>query len=141
MALQRIEVVTWSPLDPVSAAKLSKMVANDTLLQANMVRGLYSGYGASKQQGVRVVSGIKAVNTKKAQSANAIVSYNGAFSAGCKPVISTGVFSKTQRDITITLSGRGSAAVLPDHTGFDIHARLLKKATCSFYVTWIAVGW
>lgn len=142
MGFQRVKVVTWTDLDPITSTKLNDMVGNDTLVQENMIRGLYTGYGSfTREQGVRVVSGLKGISIKKHQSANAIVALSDVFSANCRPVITTTVYSKVQRDISITMSARGSTYVLPNHTGFDIHARLTKKATCSFYVAWTALGW
>lgn len=145
MAFPLIKVLSWSPLDPITAEKLNDMVQNDNLLQDNMVRGFYSGASVTKEQGIRIASGLVPITARKPASASKAVSFGSFFSAGCRPIVATGVISANQRQIFVTCDGPGSE-LLPTRSGFTANVYVnsnnkKKKISNTFYVSWIAVGW
>src|SRR5690349_1526731 len=120
MALPLIKVLSWSPLDPITAEKLNDMVQNDQLLQDNMVRSHYSGVAVTKDQGIRLASGLALITARKSASASKSVSFGDFFSAGCSPIVTTGVVSQNQRQIFPTIDGPG-AEILPTRDGFTVN--------------------
>jgi hypothetical protein len=144
MAFPLIKVLSWSPLDTITADKLNDMVNNDNLLQENMVRGYYNGL-VKKDTGIRIAAGLVVVTARKSNVASVPVTFGDFFSAGCNPIVTTGANATSQRQIYVTIDGPGSA-ILPDRTGFSAVAWVdstskTKKITHSFYISWIALGW
>jgi len=145
MAFPLIKVLSWSPMDPITAEKLNDMVSNDNLLQDNMVRGFYSGASVTKEQGIRVASGLALITANKSASKAKGVTFGNFFSAGCRPIVATGTMSQVQRQIYVTCDGPG-AEVLPTRDGFTVNVFVnstskKKKISHNFYVSWIALGW
>lgn len=140
----QIKVVSWSPLDPITAEKLNDMVNNDQTIQENMVRGRYTGVGASYDKGIRIASGLVRITARTAPSATVGVKFQNFFSDNCKPMVTTGIYSGKQREISVTLDGAG-ASLVPTNAGFNVTAYVRstakKKISNNFYVSWIALGY
>lgn len=140
----QIEVVSWSPLDPITAEKLNNMVNNDQTIQENMVRGRYSGVGSSIDKGIRIASGLVRISPQTAPTKMVPVRFDNFFSDNCKPMVTTGIYSQKQREISVTLDGAG-ASLVPTNAGFNVivyvRSAAKKKISNTFYVSWIAVGY
>lgn len=144
MASTPFKVVSWSPLDPVDADKLSAMVNNDNWLKDNTVRGRYGASTVKKDTGIRIAAGLVLITSGKTAQKTAYVSFGNYFSSGCHPVVTTGVVSSSQRQIFVTIDGPGRSA-LPSRDGFQAHVHVDSKnkkkgITRNFYVSWSALG-
>ena len=125
---------------------MDQINANTEWLFRNTPRAHYSlPSGIRKDTGVKIASGLIMFPPKKSDNDTGSVRFGGFFSAGCEPVITTGIYSNGQRKIFCVISGLGS--LKPDHRGFqamiNIAASLDKndKITNTIYVSWQAMGY
>jgi len=145
MAATPFKVISWSPNEPITDEKLDAMVSNDNWLKQNMVTGLYGAYSKRRDEGVRITSGLVLITSRRQATASANVNFGGFFSPGCRPVVTTGIISKGQRRIFLTIDGPGTE-LHPTPQGFQVHVEIdaAKKAYLkikrNFYVTWAAMG-
>lgn len=142
--MAEFKVVSWAPLEPITDEKLDAMVSNDNWLRDNMVTGQYRGYSVTKGTGVRIASGLVGITASKSNQQSRSVGFANFFSASCKPIITTGILSGSQRMIFATIDGPGTA-LHPTRDGFQVHVYVdstskTQKISRGFYVSWIAVG-
>ncbi len=140
------KVISWSPDEPIDDYKLDAMNSNDNWLRQVMVRGQYRANGVYRDEGIRLASGLALITARKASTAAVNVNFGQYFSDGCKPVVTTGIVSRAQRQIFVTVDGPGSQW-LPSRDGFQVHVAVIaakkanKKISRNFYVAWHAVGY
>ena len=139
------KVVSWSPRDPITNEKLNSMVSNDNWLRDNMVRGRYAANGVRRETGVRIASGLALITSGKAAKQARYVDFGTYFSESCKPIVTTGIVSASQRQIFATIDGPGSKPQ-PTRDGFQVHVHVesknkKNKISRNFYVSWHAIGY
>lgn len=145
MASTPFKVVSWAPLDPITDEKLDAMVSNDNWLRDNMMRGRYGANGVTRETGLRIASGLALITSGKAASKSRNVSFDTFFSESCKPIVTTGIVSASQRQIYATIDGPGNKPQ-PTRDGFQVHVFVnskskKKKISRNFYVSWHALGY
>lgn len=145
MASTEFKVISWAPLDPITDDKLDAMVSNDNWLRDNMMRGRYSANGVRRETGVRMASGLALITSGKSASKTRGVSFGDYFSESCRPIVTTGIVSASQRQIYATIDGPGSKPQ-PTRDGFQVHVFVnsknkKKKISRNFYVSWHALGY
>ena len=125
---------------------MAQINSNTEWLFRNTPRAQYSlPSGIRKDTGIRIASGLIMFPPKKSDNDSAAVRFGGYFSALSEPIITTGIYSNSQRKIFAVVSGLNS--LKPDHTGFramvNIAASLDKndKITNTIYVSWQALGY
>jgi hypothetical protein len=146
MASTPFKVVSWSPNDVITDEKLGNMVFNDDWLKDNRMAGKYKGNSVSIDTGIKLLVGIATIGSSKSANASKAVDFENHFTEGCKPNVTTGIISSTQRQIFVTVDGPGNKAQ-PTRDGMQIHVHVessnkkKKKITDMFYVHWQAVGY
>lgn len=145
MASTAFKVISWAPLDPITDEKLDAMVSNDNWLRDNMMRGRYSGHGVSRETGVKLLSGLALITSDKSANKSVNVSFGTYFSESCKPIVTTGIVSSSQRQIWAVINGPGSKPH-PTRDGFQVKVHVnskskKKKISRNFYVSWHALGY
>lgn len=145
MASTPFKVISWAPLDPITDEKLDAMVSNDNWLRDNMMRGQYSANGVQRETGLRMASGLVLITSGKSAEKSKSVSFGTYFSESCKPIVTTGIVSSSQRQIYATIDGPGSKPQ-PTRDGFQVHVYVNsknknKKISRNFYVSWHALGY
>ncbi len=146
MASEPFKVISWAPLDPVTDEKLDAMVSNDNWLRDNMMRGRYAANGVTRETGLRMASGLALITSHKSNERRKDVSFGTYFSESCRPIVTTGIVSASQRQIYATIDGPGSKPQ-PTRDGFEVHVfvntnkKKGKKITRNFYVSWHALGY
>lgn len=145
MASTAFKVLSWSPYDPITDEKLQGMVDNDNYLRDNMTRSQYGANGITKTTGVKIASGLALITARKGRSATRSVFFGNYFSDGCKPIVTTGTVSISQRMIWVTHYGPGSN-LIPTRDGFTVFVYVdtetkKKNITRNFYVSWHALGY
>lgn len=145
MAATPFKVVSWAPFDPVDIDKLNAMVSNDNYLKDNMVKGHYGLPNVSRDQGVRIMSGVALIPVANQANWYRNVSFGGFFSDGCTPILTTGIYSNSQRQIFVTVQGPGGS-FWPTRDGCQLWANVWsatasgRRITKNFYITFIAIG-
>lgn len=142
--MAEFKVVSWSPLDQITDEKLDAMVSNDNYLRDNMMTGQYAAHGVTRTTGIRMLSGLVLITASKTNTQTKNVSFGNYFSTACRPVVTTGILSTSQRMIFATIDGLGSLAA-PTRDGFQVHVYVdstskSKKISRNFYVSWHAMG-
>jgi hypothetical protein len=145
MASTPFQVVSWAPLEPITDEKLDAMVSNDNWLRDNMVLGQYGANGVKRDSGIRIASGLALITSGKSANKSKFVAFNNYFSDSCKPIVTTGIVSASQRQIFATIDGPGSKPQ-PTRDGFQVHVHVnssnkKKKISRNFYVSWHALGY
>lgn len=145
MSSTPFKVISWAPLDPITKDKLDAMVSNDNWLRDNMTVARYSASGLNRTTGIRIFSGMASVKSSKSASRTVNVNFGSYFSQSCNPIVTTGIVSKSQRQIFVTIDGPGSKPT-PTRDGFQIHVMIgsnnkKKKIKRDFYVAWQALGY
>lgn len=146
MAATPFKVISWSPNEPITDEKLDAMVSNDNWLKTKMVQGNYSAYNKKRDEGLRIAGGLALITSRKAANAQKSVGFNDFFSPGCRPIVTTGIVSKSQRQIFVTVDGPGNQ-LHPTKDGFQVFVHVdawdkkNKKISRNFYVSWIALGY
>lgn len=145
MASTPFKVISWAPTDPITDEKLDAMVSNDNWLRDNMMRGQYGANGVTRETGIRMASGLALITSGKAASKSRSVSFGTYFSESCKPIVTTGIVSSSQRQIYATIDGPGNKPQ-PTRDGFAVHVFVnsknkKKKISRNFYVSWHALGY
>lgn len=144
MASTPFKVVSWAPLDPVDVDKLQAMVSNDAWLRDNQARARYAANGVTRDEGIKILSGLILIPSGKGNSKTKNVSFGSYFSEGCKPIVTTGIVSGTQRKIFVTVDGPGKV-MQPQRDGMQVHVvvnstNAKMKITHNFYVSYVAIG-
>lgn len=145
MAATPFKVVSWSPDDPITDEKMDAMVSNDNWLRDNSVRGLYTGHGVRRKEGVKIASGLALIHSRKQNTASKRVEFNGFFLSVCRPVVTTGLVSSSQRMVFVSIDGLGT--MHPDNRGFNAHVLVTandkknRRIKRNMYVSWHAVGY
>lgn len=145
MSSTPFKVVSWSPNDPLEDDKLDAMVQNDNWLLENMMRGQYNSTGVVRETGLKFAGGLAIITSGKSASKSRYVNFDNYFSESCKPIVTTGIVSSSQRQIHATIDGPGSKPQ-PTRDGFQIHVYVQsknkkKKISRNFYVSWHALGY
>lgn len=145
MASTAFKVVSWAPLEPITDEKLDAMVSNDNWLRDNMMYGKYSANGVNREIGTKMLSGLALITSGKSASSSRDVSFGDTFSESCKPIVTTGIVSSSQRQIYATIDGPGNKPQ-PTRDGFQVHVYVQsknknKKISRNFYVSWHALGY
>lgn len=145
MASTSFKVISWSPGDVITDYKLGALVNNDQWLRDNSLRARYVGHGVSRSENIRMLTGLVQIPSGKAANASKSVSFNGFFSDGCHPIVTTGIVSSSQRQIFATIDGPGKN-LQPDRSGFTMHVHVnsnnkKQKISRNFYVSWHAIGY
>lgn len=138
MAVTPYNPTYWSDKEPIYNRKLNQMASNDQYLFENMPRIRYSGYGVTRDQGVKIASGT-ILFTPFTTYSEKTQSFGTFFSTVCKPTITLGVVANYGHLFPIV---RGMDDLVPDHRGFICRVNTLIGGTMyqNFYVTWQAVG-
>lgn len=145
MAATPFKVVSWSPDDPITDEQMDNMVSNDNWLRDNSVNGLYTGHGVRRKEGVKIASGLALIHSRKQPSALKRVEFNNFFLSVCRPVVTTGTVSGSQRMVWVTIDGLGK--LHPDNRGFNAHVHVWasdkknRRIKRNMYVAWHAVGY
>ncbi len=139
------KVISWSKNDPVTLGKLQALVNNDNYLRDTMMRGRYGANGVNRDTGIRMASGLALITSGKTAWKTKYVSFGNYFSDSCKPIVTTGIVSASQRQIFCTIDGPGSKPQ-PTRDGFQVHVFVesknkKKKISRNFYVAWHALGY
>ena len=145
MADVPFKVISWSEFDVIDEDKMDALVTNDIWLRDNMMRGQYRGHNIRITEGVKMLSGMVYITSRKQSYATTNVSFGGFFLSTCQPIVTIGIVSSHQRRIFATLDGIGK--MHPDSRGFQIHVQVegdtkkQKKIQKNFYVNWQAMGY
>lgn len=140
------KVVSWSPHTPITQRKLDAMVSNDNWLKDKMVRGHYSAFNTRRGEGIHMACGLTLITARKNNQAHKRVNLPGFFSPGCRPIITTGIISRHQRRLFVTVDGPGNQ-MHPTKDGFQVHVHAENfrkkdnKISRNCYVSWHAMGW
>lgn len=132
--------ISFSPNETLTTDKLNQLTSNMNWLRDNTPRILYTlPSGAKREQSLRVASGRVFFPSSKSDSANQQVHFGNYFSAGCQPLITTGIVSDQQVRIFCTISGIGS--LHPDNTGFKVHVNIAAERDRNDFIKPFAVAW
>lgn len=119
------------------------MVNNDNWLYENMARVYYNNGGSIKRStGLKIMAGAIYVAPNKANYMRKTVSFGSYFSAGCKPIITTGLNASYGTRSHLTFYGLNGISV--DHQGaiFTLYAsNPASKFVSGVYINWVAVGY
>lgn len=145
MASTEYVVISWSDQEDITGEKLDAMVSNTNYLRDNMLRGNYGANGITRDVGLKIASGLVLITASKTPIQSRTVSFSNYFSDSCKPIVTTGVVSSSQRRIFVSVNGPGSLP-MPTRDGFQVVVEVdstskKKSITRNFYVSWIAMGW
>lgn len=148
MAVTAFVGVQWQPLDLIDDNKMSQMANGIQHVYDNTPRAQYhTGSQYQRNQGIKIASGRVTIPKQVKKSADRKrVNFNGFFTAGCQPHITTGIMSPTQRNFWVIFEG--ITRLEPDHNGFDIVIEVGEKPgknndtiKNTFAVHWIGLGW
>jgi hypothetical protein len=139
--------ITWVDNDPTYTEKLKAMTNNDQWLFENSPRMLYNAFGVKRTSQVKIASGVLVFPPMAAMSAGKKVYFGNFFTAGCRPVITTGMVYGNEYRIHVGMRGVDYTQ-FPDHRGFHVqismdHSTVQKynRLTRSCYLQWIACGY
>lgn len=145
MAATPYKPISWYDNDPLFTDKLNAMTNNDQWLFENSASMYYNAYSLKRTTGIKIACGMTLIPSAKSSWASALVYFGDFFSAGCHPVIVTGLVH--QWEIRIHHGVRGIGTMHPDQRGFTISVSTdIPTATSNyiskfFYVSWIAMGY
>lgn len=146
MAATPFKIIQWSPSEIISDDRMDNINSNLTWLHDNTPRGLYTlPGGARKSTNIKISGGRVVIPASKSDSASASVRFGNFFSAGCQPIITTGIVADFNRRIFCAINGFGE--LQPDHTGFQVFVNVAAevnkndKIASRFFVTWQALGY
>ena len=147
MAATPYKAVLWGNNEPLATDKLNQMANNSQYLFENMPKVTYSAYGIKKATSVKVIAGIVSIAPNKSLWASQRVEFGSYFSAGCKPVIVTGM-QPTAGKWRFQTIVKGIGTYYPDHrgcelaVGADYYGTSVKNVVdVKVYVHYIAIGW
>jgi hypothetical protein len=119
------------------------MANNDNWLYENMARVYYNNGGSIKRStGLRIMAGRVYVAPNKTNQIRKQILFGSYFSAGCVPIITTGLQAGSGTRTHTTIQGLSSTN--HDHQGciMTLYASSsTAKFTSGVYVHWIAVGY
>lgn len=137
--------LSWNPDEPTSTDKLNLMTNNDQWLFENTPRALYTK-GSNRTAGIKFLGGMAIIPASKTYHAYVNVNFGSFFTAGCIPIITTGVLSYPHGRIMV--NHRGLGTFWPDQRGIELHAisnsaDVISKSKIydNCYVNYIAMGW
>lgn len=138
--------LSWNPNEVIAGNKLDTITNNMDHLYNYTPRARYTlPSGLNREQGVKIIAGRVTIAPQKTDNGTANVNYNGYFTVGCQPIITTAVISNWMPKTFCTISGIGQ--IVPDHTGFRVFINVasdIKKndrVSKTTYVSWIAMGY
>lgn len=147
MAVSPFVATQWQPLDLLEETKMDDMANGIQFVHDNTPRARFNvGSSYSRAQGIKIASGRVTIprNMKKDQD-SVTVNFGNFFTAGCSPLVTTGIMSPVQNNIYCTF--RGLTRLEPDHNGMRIEIEIgdkdkeKSKIRRSFAVHWQAMGW
>jgi hypothetical protein len=147
MASTPFQVISWAPNDPITDEKLDAMVSNDGWLRDNMVMARYKSSGVTRDIGIKLAAGLVRIQAGKGiDRTPPTVSFDGFFSQGCQPIVTTGLVTPGQRQVFHTIKGPGNS-VLPTRDGFTAQIHVVtaknkpKRIIKTMFLSWHALGW
>lgn len=145
MAETQYDPVVWSDDDIITPSKLQKMSSNlDYVNSKRPDIAITYGPIANRQQGLKILCGMAPINAPNEKFASFTVNFAGWFTAGCRPCITTGIYSENRRVHTTI---RGLVDLQPDEKGFKVivASDLPNEATNvlggRIYIPWTAFGY
>lgn len=143
MAVESFKRINWNTGDSTDIAKLNTMVSNEFWLFENTPRITYRGWDINRTKGVKILATVTylAVNPTRERVRRGI-SFGSFFTAGCRPIVVTGVNSAESTNVTCGIRGYQQFAI--DHRGVEITlntARKGAKFTSAANVHVLAVGY
>lgn len=147
MAVVAYKDLTWGANEQLETAKLNDMAANTRYLFERAPKLLFTAYGAKKDVGLKIMSGVATITATKSNARYINVPFGSFFTVGSKPVVVTGVHSPVQSGLIATFSGLSGVGYVPDHRGFQarVVARELSAKNNYIikngYLNWIAMGY
>lgn len=120
MSATTYKPVYWGE-EPVSTAKLNQMVNNTQWVYENMPRMNFAAYGVKKTSGIKIMAGTAVLPATGAAVSALDVSFGNFFTAGCRPVVVTGI-QPTSGLIRFYLTVRGISENNVDHRGVKMQA-------------------
>lgn len=148
MAVTPFVATQWQPLDLLEESKMDDMANGIQFVHDNTPRARFNvGSSYSRAQGVKIASGrVSVPRDMKKDRDTKTVNFGNFFTAGCSPLVTTGIMSPQQANIFCVF--RGLTRVEPDHNGMVIEIQIgetankaVPKIRRSFAVHWIAMGW
>lgn len=146
MAVETYTAVSWQPGELITEAKMDAIGSNLEYFNQNMPRAVYNAHGVSTRLAIKIAAGLTAVEPDPNGVIGKDTYFGDYFSAGCRPVVTTGIISDSTRRVHCTIWGI-NGTLFPDHNGFRAALRSdeidpSKNAfTKLFYVSWIALGY
>lgn len=141
MAITEWKTISWLPDDDITADKLNQMISNDELMHNNSVFGRYAANNVSLDQNIRIMAGIATMAAQvKGYSSSQSINFSGFFSSGCAPIVTTGVYSTSQRYLMATVQGPGTLAQ-PNNIGFKITTGVWDSVAKKRNIKGCLVGW
>lgn len=148
MSVTEYTPVSFSAGEPLTADKLNALANNVQLLSEKTPKILYSGYGITKDKGVKIFSTIVTFPKSTSWNRHVDVYFGSMFSTACKPIITLGVVTYPQRRMHVSMKGIGTGSlVIPDSRGAGISLDTdevttnYRPITNTMYVHVTAVGW
>lgn len=136
--------VTWSAAEPLSAAKLSAMAANDQYLFEALPRMQFNNGGVRKTSGIKILAVTAPIATTTDRHGRTTVYFGDFFSIGCRPVITLSINATPREQYHLAIKGIG--ATIPDHRGVELLASAAElnpksnQIVHTIYANVIAVG-
>lgn len=146
MAVTSFKDVAWAN-EAITTDKLNVMSANTRYLFERAPKLLFTAYGAKRDTGVRIASGVATCAATTANSRQVNIPFGSFFSVGCKPVITTGIHSVGQGGLVLVHSGLSGSQYQPDNRGVrvTVSARELNSKynhiLKTSYIHWMAMGY
>lgn len=145
MAVDTYTVVSWQPNELITEAKMDTIGNNLQWLYDRMPRATYSAWSVNQTKGIKIVAGMTIIPPDANGVVYKDVHFGNIFTPGCRPVVTTGLISATNRRVHVTIDGLG--VIYPDDRGFSVivvdnqTTPKNNKFTKSMYVSWIAIGY
>ena len=155
MAIAPFVGVQWQPLDLIDESKMDDMSNAIKFVHDHTPRARVDVVGVgARTQNLKIAAGrVTIPRDPKKDQHTVSVDFAGFFSAGCAPIITTGVQSKNQQDIFATFNGWNDKQQ-PDHRGCQIQIEIggdegggkagkkkQGKIRNTFQVHWMAMGY
>lgn len=147
MAVTQYKDTSWGANEAITTDKLNAMSSNTRYLFERAPKLLFTAYGAKKDTGIKIASGVATCVATKSSFRQIMIPFGSFFTTGCKPVVVTGMHATGQGGLVVVHSGMSGSAYTPDHRGFraTVSARefasknnhILKTS----YVHWMAMGY
>lgn len=146
MATKEFVAVNFTPGQLLDEDVMDQLNNNMVYLRDQSVDGLYQHrLGGVTDVGLKILSGTATVPARKAQGANATISFAKLFAPNSRPNVVATVVSYKIRQVNITIQGITGA--LPDNRGFIAKVTVPGVGTKPgvlnnpVYVSWAAIGY